>query len=82
MGTRSAEAQQVLDGLDEELAAAAKTVGTSLVWSAGDNQLREYIAAHVDRRAALQLEYDSTDDKRLRIALSTELRLTESSLPG
>ena len=28
--TRSAEAQQVLDGLDEELAAAAKTLGTRL----------------------------------------------------
>jgi len=51
-----------------------------LVWTAGDNQLREYIAAHVERRASLQVEYDGTEDNRLRIALSTELRLTEQSL--
>lgn len=80
MSTRSVEAQVVLDGLDEELNAAANTIGTTLVWTAADNQLREYVAAHVDRRAILQAEYDSTEDNRLRIALSTELRLTEQSL--
>lgn len=80
--TKSHEAQKVLDGLDEELAAASKVVGDQLVWSAADVQILEMIEAHVDRRTDLAKRYKATKatETRLRIALSTELRLTEQSL--
>jgi len=80
--TRSPEAQRVLDGLNGELADASKVVGAQLVWSAADVQILDMIEAHVDRRTDLAKRYKATKatEARLRIALSTELRLTEQSL--
>ncbi|MGO9383447.1 MAG: hypothetical protein ACLP4W_15515 [Mycobacterium sp.] len=80
--TRSVEAQRVLDSLDDELAAAGKAIGSELVWSAAEVEILDMIAAHVDRRADLAKRYASAavKDARLKIALSTELRLLEQSL--
>jgi GAF domain-containing protein len=79
---RSVEAQRVLDSLDEELVAAGEVLGAQLVWSAADVEVLGMIAAHIDRRADLARRYKATaaKDARLKIALSTELRLTEQSL--
>ncbi len=80
--TRSPEAQRVLDALDDELDAASETLGAELVWFAADVEVLDLIAAHVDRRADLEKRYKATPakDARLKIALSTELRLTEQGL--
>jgi hypothetical protein len=45
-------------------------------------EIRDMIAAHIDRRADLAKRYRLTPakDARLKIALSTELRLLEQSL--
>ncbi len=80
MTTRIVEAQRVLDGLAEELAAAAKALGAELQWTSAEVEILDMIAAHVDRRTDLAKRYEAAKDDRLRISLSTELRLTEQSL--
>ncbi len=79
---RSVEAQRVRDALDEELATAAKALGAELVWSAAEVEILDMVESHIDRRTDLAKRYKSAavKDARLKIALSTELRLTEQSL--
>ena len=51
-----------------------------MIWSSAEAEILDMIAAHVDRRTDLAKRYKTTNETRAKIALSTELRLTESSL--
>jgi hypothetical protein len=78
-GARAAEAVALLDALDQDLAAAGAERGESLMWSAQDEAIRELIASAVDREVWLRAATcSSTDDLKLRMKLSAELRLTEA----
>ena len=79
---RSAAAQALIAALDAELADNAKAAGEPLEWSAAERAVLELIANHVDRRGQLQAAYDAVkpDQVRTRIALATEIRLTEAGI--
>lgn len=82
MGTHSPEAVALLAQLDEDLAKSSKRSGKTLVWTTADRQVIDLIASTVDRRADLHRLYAAlaADDIKMRIKLSAELRLIESSL--
>jgi hypothetical protein len=77
---KSDEAQRVLRALDAELAAAAKTAGRELVWSAAEREVLDLIAAQIDRKVELAQRYAEADQVRVKLALATEVRLTEASV--
>jgi hypothetical protein len=72
----------LLDALDVELAenSADRGLIDPLVWSAAERALRERIARIVDRESDLWARYNASDDDRVRVKLSAELRLLETSL--
>ena len=77
-----AEAVALLDELDAELADNSAERGElePLVWSAAEQAVREAIACTVDRKVDLWARYHTSDDDRMRVKLSGELRLLETSL--
>jgi hypothetical protein len=50
------------------------------VWSAAERAVREAIACTVDRKVDLWGRYHASDDDKIRVKLSGELRLLETSL--
>jgi hypothetical protein len=78
---QSPEAAKFLAALDAELAQSAAASGGELSWSAHDLQIRDLIGDALTRKSDLQAVYDkSADNPKLRIALSTELRLLEANV--
>ena len=80
MAAKTVEGQAIRAALDKELAANAAASGRELAWSATELEILDLIEAHADRRAELTRRYDECDESRMKIALSTELRLTEVSM--
>jgi hypothetical protein len=80
MVAKSEEAQRVLSALDAELTAAAKQAGRDLVWSAAERETLDLIASQIDRKVELAQRYAEADQVRVKIALATEVRLTEVSV--
>ena len=76
----SAEAVAVLAELDAELAENAAELGERLAWSAAEKTVRELIADTIDRRGGLLQLYSGAENGALRVRLSAELRLLETSL--
>ena len=77
---RSAAALQLRRELDAELLANGLAAGEDLQWSAAELAVLELISNHVDRREELQAAYDESEQVRVRIALATEIRLTEQGI--
>lgn len=77
-----AEALALLAELDVELAdsSAAHGLLEPLVWSAAEQTARESIAWTVDRMVDLRARYLASEDDKVRVKLSAELRLLETSL--
>jgi hypothetical protein len=74
-------AKRFLAALDAELAENATSSGRELSWSAHDLQIRDLIGDALTRKSDLQAVYDrSPDDPKLRIKLSTEMRLLEANV--
>jgi len=80
MEAKSEEAQRVLCALNAELAAAAKEAGRELVWSAAEREVLDLITEQIDRKVELAQRYDEADQVRVKIALATEVRLTEVAI--
>lgn len=72
----------LLDELDAELADTTAEQGLlePLEWSAAENAAREAIACTVDRKVDLWARYHASDDDKMRVKISGELRLLETSL--
>jgi hypothetical protein len=51
-----------------------------LHWSAAEHEILDLIAAHIDRRVELTAKYDACQETRVKIALATEIRLTEANI--
>lgn len=77
---RSAEAAQVLAGLDAELAENSRVLGRPLTWSTADQTVRELIADTIERRADLMRRYDASEDDKAALKLSAEIRLLERAV--
>jgi hypothetical protein len=77
---KSEEAQRVLSALDAELAAAAKVAERELVWSAAEREVLDLIAEQIDRKVELAQRYAEAQQTRVKIALATEVRLTEVAI--
>jgi hypothetical protein len=80
MEAKSEEAQRVLCALNAELAAAAKEAGRELVWSAAEREVLDLITEQIDRKVELAQRYAEAEQTRLKIALATEVRLTEVAI--
>ena len=76
---RSAAARKLLAALDAELAAASEQRGQKLVWTAAESAVLGDIAFTVDRMVRLGRDWSRAEDPKLRIRLSAELRLLETS---
>jgi hypothetical protein len=78
---RTAEAQRFLEAMHDELASNADAACLSLAFSAAERETLGNVAALIDRKVELRQAYeDAADDTRLRIALSTEVRLIEQAI--
>lgn len=80
----SAEALALLAALDQELAENSADLGLTddapLGWSAAESAVRELIADAVDRKVDLWRSYRASDDAKVRVKLSAEIRLMEQSI--
>jgi hypothetical protein len=76
---RSAAARKLLAALDAELAVASERRGRRLVWTAAESAILDDIAFTVDRIARLRRDWSRAEDPKLRVRLSAELRLLETS---
>jgi hypothetical protein len=76
----SPEARKLLRALDAELAATAARLGRPVEWTERDRAVMELIAANIDRTADLRARYADAEETKVRIKLSTELRLLETAL--
>lgn len=74
----------LLAALDAELAENSASHGmlddTPLVWSAAESAVRESIAWTVDRLVDLRIAYRTSQDDKIRVKLSAEVRLLETNL--
>jgi hypothetical protein len=67
--------------LDTELLVASQRRGENLVWTASERAILAAISSTIDRKAWLARAYSRCgDDVKLRVKLSAELRLLETSL--
>lgn len=77
----SAEARKVLRELDKELESAGLQSGQKLEWGAAERAILGLISANFDRISDLRAAYeDAADEVKVRIKLSTELRLLEQAV--
>jgi hypothetical protein len=83
-GAHCAEARALLAALDAELKENSEERGLSddeaLSWSAAESAVLDMVACAVDRKVDLWARYLASDDDKVRVKLSTEIRLLESSI--
>ena len=79
MAAKSAEARKVLRELDKELAAASVRQGQAVVWSAQEQAVLSQISSILDRKADFLAAYEQSDDTKLQLKLSAEVRLLEQA---
>ncbi len=79
MAARSPEARKVLRELDKELVQAGSRLGQALVWSAQETAILAQISSILDRKHDFLAAYEAAEDTPLRLKISAELRLLEST---
>jgi hypothetical protein len=79
MAAKSAEARRVPRELDKELAAASLRQGRTVVWSAQEQTVLAQISSILDRKADFLGAYEASDEVKLRLKLSAEIRLLEQA---
>ena len=77
---RSAEARRVLRELHRELESASKRARKQLEFSAAERAVLALISENLDRISDLRAAYAETDEVKVRIKLSTEMRLLETNV--
>ena len=77
---RSPEARKVLRELDKELASSSARLGQNLEWGAAERAVLGLIASNFDRIADLRAAYEEAAEVKVRVTLSTELRLLETAV--
>lgn len=83
-GGHCAEALALLDALDAELAENSEDRGLTgdeaMSWSAAERVVLDMVADAVDRKVDLFARYLGSCDDKVRVKLSTEVRLLEGSI--
>jgi hypothetical protein len=74
------EARRVRRELDRQLLDAGAAAGMTLVWSAQEREILDLISAQLNRKHDLQRDYAAAEDVKVRVQVSSELRLLESSV--
>jgi hypothetical protein len=77
---RSPEARKVLRELDRELESASKRARKKLEFSAAERAVLDLVAANLDRISDLRAAYAEASEVKVRVKLSTELRLLEQAV--
>jgi hypothetical protein len=80
MNKRSAEAQKVLANLDAELAATGEARAEKLSWTAAELEMREMLAATIDRRTRVSAIWGKASDPKVIVKLSNELRQLDTQV--
>jgi hypothetical protein len=80
--TYSPEALEFLQAMDDELASNAEASGVTLAFSVAERETLHNVAHLIDRKVELRKLYQECGpaEARLKIALSTEVRLIESAI--
>jgi hypothetical protein len=76
---RSTKARKVLRELDKELESASKRARKTLEFSAAERAILDLISANFDRISDLRAAYAEASEVKVRVKLSTELRLLEQA---
>ena len=74
------EARKVLRELHKELESASNRAHKELEFSAAERAVLELIAANLDRISDLRTHYEEATEVKVRVKLSTELRLLEQAV--
>jgi hypothetical protein len=81
MAIHSSEARRMRRELDKLLAAVADEADDDLTWDAADLELIDLLMAAIDRKVRLSADYvTASEDLKLSLKLSAELRLTETHI--
>ncbi|RJO80229.1 hypothetical protein D5S18_00295 [Nocardia panacis] len=76
----SPAARKLLAALNAELDAVGARLGQPIEWTERERTVLELIASNIDRKTALDAQFSGTEDTKLRLKLSAELRLLEAAL--
>lgn len=79
MAAKSAEARRLLRELDKDLAAASVRQGQAVVWSPQEQAILAQIASILDRKADFLKAYEASDEVKVRLKISAEVRLLEQA---
>jgi hypothetical protein len=77
---KSPEAKKIRRELDKELQSVAQERGHTLVWSAQENAIIDLICDEIDRKMEIFELYEAATDAKVKVKLSTEMRLLEQSV--
>jgi hypothetical protein len=76
----TAEALALLASLTAEMAENSEELGEELEFPAAEQVALEMAMCAIDRKADLYARYHASDDDKLRVKLSAEIRLLEASV--
>jgi hypothetical protein len=80
---RTAEAQELLDTLDAELAEVGEARGQQLSWTAAERELLSQLANTVDRRSHVRSLYEKVSgEPKVAVKVSVELRQLDKAVAG
>ena len=79
MAAKSAEARRLLRELDKDLAAASLRQGQTVVWSPQEQAILSQISSILDRKADFLEVYEASDEVKVRLKISAEVRLLEQA---
>jgi hypothetical protein len=79
MAAKSAEARRLLRELEKDLAASSLRQGQNVVWSPQEQAILAQISSILDRKADFLEAYEASDEVKLRLKLSAEIRLLEQA---
>jgi hypothetical protein len=77
---RSPEARKVMRELHKELESASNRARKKLEFSAAERSVLDLISANLDRISDLRAAYAEVSEVKVRVKLSTELRLLEQAV--
>jgi hypothetical protein len=79
MAAKSAEARRLLRELDQDLAASSLRQGQNVVWSPQEQAILGQISSILDRKADFLEAYEASDEVKVRLKISAEVRLLEQA---
>lgn len=79
-GKRSAAAVKMIKALNDELADAGKRQGAALSWTVAEREALDILASTIDRRVRVAAMCAQSDDAKVVVKLSVELRQLDNTV--